>query len=222
MVKRYIYADEAGCFEFSRKQNASKYFIVCAVSLDDPSVGHKLLELRRELIWSGQQVGSYFHCSEDRQAVRDRVFACMGELDFKVYAQIMEKSKAQPHLRNTKERFYKYGWFYLFKWVATRIVSRDSELMVTAASLGNKREQVAFTEAVKDAINQTVPIRREQWVTDFPQAASEPCLQIADYCAWALQRKWESGKRDVRSFDLIKDKVAYEYDFFQRGTEHHY
>jgi hypothetical protein len=26
---------------------------------------------------------------------------------------------------------------------------------------------------------------------------SDPCLQVADYCTWAIQRKWERG--DERS-----------------------
>jgi hypothetical protein len=222
MVKRFVYADEAGCFEFSKKQNVSRYFIVCVISLDDPSIGNKLLDLRRDLVWSGQQLGQYFHCCKDRPAIREHVFKLISDLDFRVYAQIMEKSKAQPKIRRTKDRFYQYGWFYLFKYVAKRIVSRDTHLMVTAASLGSKAEQVTFTDAVKDAIAQTVPIKRSQWVTDFPQASADPCLQIADYCAWAIQRKWESGGKDTHFYQAISGKVVYEYDFFQRGTEHFY
>jgi hypothetical protein len=222
MVKRYVYADEAGCFEFSRKPNVSKYFIVCAISLDDPSTGNKLLDLRRELVWGGQQLGQYFHCCKDRPAIRERVFDLLAGLDFGIYAQVMEKSKAQPHIRNSKARFYKHGWFFLFKHVAPKLVSKDSHLMVTAASLGSKGEQTAFTEAVNDAIQQTVPIKREQWVTDFPQAAADPCLQIADYCAWALQRKWESGGRDLKSYAAIQPKIKHEYDFWRHGTHHFY
>jgi hypothetical protein len=222
MVQSYVYADEAGCFEFSRKPNVSKYFIVCAISLDDPTIGNKLLDLRRELVWSGQQLGSYFHCCKDRPAIREKVFDLISRMELRIFAQVMEKSKAQPKIRPTKQRFYKYGWFYLFKHVAPQIVAKGSNLMVTAASLGSKKEQTDFTDAVKDALQQTVPIRRAQWVTDFPQAAADPCLQIADYCAWAIQRKWESGGKDLNSYNVIKDKMKHEFDFWRHGTHHYY
>jgi hypothetical protein len=45
-------------------------------------------------------------------------------------------------------------------------------------------------------------------------------LQVADYCAWAIMRKWERG--DTRSYDMIKDRVTYEYDVWEKGTDHHY
>ena len=58
------------------------------------------------------------------------------------------------------------------------------------------------------------------WKADFMPAASDPCLQVADYCAWAVMKKWERG--DNRSFDLIKDRVTYEYDLFRTGKDHYY
>jgi hypothetical protein len=37
---------------------------------------------------------------------------------------------------------------------------------------------------------------------------SEPCLVVADYCTWAIQRKWE--RDDQRSHELIAGKIASE------------
>lgn len=44
--------------------------------------------------------------------------------------------------------------------------------------------------------------------------------QIADYCSWAIQRKWESG--DQRSYDLIRDKIRSEFDAFSTGSMYYY
>jgi hypothetical protein len=38
--------------------------------------------------------------------------------------------------------------------------------------------------------------------------ASDPCLWAADYCTWAIQRKWE--RRDERAYELIAAAVASE------------
>lgn len=75
--------------------------------------------------------------------------------------------------------------------------------------------------AVNDVVQQT--IRRNQWTTVFAPAQTDPCLQIADYCTWAIQRKWESvNQRDDRSYKLIKDKIDYEFDFWEKGRTKYY
>ena len=44
--------------------------------------------------------------------------------------------------------------------------------------------------------------------------------QIADYCCWAIYRKWEKG--DLRSHDLIKNKIRSEFDMFAKGNIKYY
>src|SRR5688500_1461272 len=62
-------------------------------------------------------------------------------------------------------------------------------------------------DAVQDVIRQVSPttnFRTASW-----NAHSEPCLQVADYCCWALSRKWEKG--DDRSYALIQHKIRSEF-----------
>jgi len=220
MPNKFIFADEAGCFTFTRDQNVSKYFILCTIVMDDCAVGTQLLDLRRRLAWEGFELGEYFHATTDKQAVRDEVYKVITNSPFSIQATIMEKSKAQPQVRKTKPRFYQYGYFYHFKFGATRQLDSKSEALVTTASLGTRKERVAFEGAVADVMYQTQRIK--DWKTDFMPCHADPCLQVADYCAWAIQRKWESGGKDVRSFDLIKGRITYEYDLWEKGTKHHY
>jgi hypothetical protein len=220
LMRRYLFADEAGDFAFARTQKASKYLIIGVISLDSCDCGAALLDLRRQLIWDRQPIRQYFHASEDKQPVRDAVFAFIQQVDFHFYATIMEKSKAQPQVRESNERFYQYGWYYLLKFVAPRVMRGVTELMVTAASIGTKKGQAVFTAGVNDVLAQTCRLPRDKWATAFHPAQTDPCLQIADYCIWALQRKWESG--DTRSYDLISRKVDYEYDLWAHGSRHYY
>ena len=110
-MSQFVFADEAGCFTFERKQNVSQYFIICTITTSDLEVGRALQELRRRLIWENQVVGDYFHATEDAQSIRDAVFKTLLQHDFKVQATILEKSKAQPEIRETRARFYRYPWF---------------------------------------------------------------------------------------------------------------
>lgn len=213
-----MFADESGDLVFQRTPNASKYFILTTVTTDDCTVGVAMHDLRRELAWSGLALESEFHATTDDQAIRDRVFASLAGHQFRVDTTILEKSKSQPHLRSSDLRFYQYAWFFHFKHIARRVAMSHDELLVVAASYGTKRLRNAFYEAVRDVVSQFTPTlkyRVASWSAD-----SEPCLQVADYCSWAIQRKWE--RADPRSHVLIQAKVCTEFDVFKTGSTHYY
>lgn len=219
MPRRFVFADEAGCFTFSRGPNISRYYIVCTVTMPSCDIAHELLQLRRDLTWKKQPVANFFHASTDKQVIRDAVYELLKGHTFRVQATIMEKSKALPRIRPTKHRFYQYGWLYHFKHsLAQHLNNPEDEYLITTASVGTKKGQAVFTNAVNDVVQQH--LKRENWRTSFLPCSNDPCLQVADYCTWAIQRKWERG--DTKSYDLIKDRITYEFDLWAHGTQHHY
>jgi hypothetical protein len=88
-------------------------------------VGDALVALRRDLAWKAAPIGDYFHASEDKQAIRDAVFDTMMSHHFLIYATIMEKSKAQPQVRASRARFYKYSWYFNLDTAWQKILSQD-------------------------------------------------------------------------------------------------
>jgi len=216
-MDRYVFADEAGNFDFSSASHASRYFILCTVSAEHCQAGDKLLDLRRDLGWKGLHLDRVFHASEDPQAIRDEVYALLATLDFRVDATIFEKRKALPRLRDPQQ-FYKLAWYLHFKYVAPRILEPSDRLFVMAASLGVKKKRGAFHEAVDDVVRQVARCASHR--VAFWPADSDPCLQVADYCTWAIQRRWE--RDDSRSHALIADKIESEFDVWQIGATAHY
>jgi hypothetical protein len=213
MARIFVFADEAGNFDFSGGRGASRYFILTTVALEDCSVGDALLALRRQLAWEGvEQATVDFHATEELQAVRDRVFALLGGLDFRVDVSIFNKAKVTPHLQADQSRFYKQAWFLHFKYVVRQIANTDDEMLVITAALGTKNLRAKFKAAVEDVVYQvapTIPARVAQWA-----GASDPCLWLADWCCWAVQRKWE--RSDHRSHAFISSKIKSEFEFFNR------
>ncbi|HVH51423.1 MAG TPA: DUF3800 domain-containing protein [Gaiellaceae bacterium] len=216
MADKYVFADEAGNFDFSSRHGATRYFVLSTVTVDDPSVGNELLALRRTLAWEGVNLDRAFHATTEQQVVRDRVYDLLADQDFRVDATIFEKRKALPRLHE-EERFYQMVWWLHFKFVAPQILSAGDRLLVTAASLGTKKKRADFHNAVRRVAQQVVSV--EHQVAFWPHE-SDPCLQVADYCTWAIQRKWESG--DDRSHVLIADKIASEFDVWQIGETTYY
>ena len=219
MPRLHVFADEAGTFNFRLGPNISRYFIVCTAVTPNCDSANDLLALKRELAWEQRPIGEYFHATTDKRAIRERVYAAILAHDFTVQATIMEKRKADPKIRPTEARFYQYGWFYHFLYGMPEPLAACTELHVTAASIGTKKGQVAFTDAVRDVINQTAG-RKRRTRTSFWPCATDPCLQLADYCTWAIQRKWETG--ETWAYDLIRPRITYEYDMFRKGTKTYY
>lgn len=218
MPRRFIFTDEAGDFAFKHGNNASKYFIVCSVTLESCDPGETLLRLRRQLTWDQKPLNDYFHATYDKQEVRDAVFEAIRQDKFRVDATILEKSKAMPHIRASENKFYKYAWWYHFKHIGPQIAYRADELHINTASIGTKKGQALYTAAVNDVVQQV--LKGVKWVTTFTPASCDPCLQIADYCTWAIQRKWERG--DERSYALIQQRLATEFNLWRSGTKHYY
>lgn len=212
----YAFADEAGNFDFSDGRGASRYFVLCTVMSEHCEIGDSLLALRRDLGWRGQHLDRVFHATEDPQAVRDEVFALLVDMDCWVDATILEKRKAQPHLRE-EASLYKMAWYLHFKHLAWTMGSSD-RVFVAASSLGTKKARGALHTAVDDVVLQLSPCDSHR--VAFWPAESDPCLQVADYCTWAIQRKWE--RADSRSHALIASKIRSEFDAWERGTTIYY
>src|SRR5262245_19523560 len=108
MARVHVYGDEAGNFDFSKNKGASKFFILTTVRLENHDISAELLDLRRDLAWSGVTLPGAFHATTDKQAVRNQVYDVLARHDFRIDATILEKAKAQPQTRPSDLRFYKY------------------------------------------------------------------------------------------------------------------
>ncbi len=217
-MQKYIYADESGNFDFSRQRGASRYFILATVALEDQSPVNRLYDLRRELAWQGFEITEGFHATDDRQLVRDAVFEIIRTSDLRIDATVLYKPKADPKFWRDELAFYELAWFYHMKHVVPQVTAIDDQLLVIAASIGTKRKRRSFQQAISNVTIRVAPERQLQCVVW--SAVSDMCLQVSDYCAWAIQRKWESG--DSRSYDLIKSNVNREFDLFAGGNLEYY
>lgn len=218
MADRFVFADEAGCFKFHKKKGASKYFMLCTITLDACAMSSDLLSVKRRLVAEGDTKRNKLHATTDSKDVRNQVYEILKAEEFSIDCTILEKTKAQPQTRRDEPTFYKYAWFYHFKSVGPRVCSQGRKTLITAASIDNKKMRGAFVNSVNNVAQQIVP--RDQWEVSFIETSHDPCLWAADYCAWAIQRKWEM--EDDTYYTLIKNKIATEYDLWRVGTKHYY
>lgn len=209
LAVRYLFLDESGNFDFSSK--GTRYFTLTTVTLDDCQVGSDLIQLRRDLARQDIDLFEQFHASEDRQAIRDRVFASICRHKLRIDVTILDKSLADEHLQKDPDRFYRLAVYMHLRYLIPELLVEADELLIVCAALGTKRQMQAHLDhlryVIHDVSSVQIPVRAALWMS-----ATEPCLQVADYCCWAVHRKWERG--DLRSYDLIAGCIATEYELF--------
>lgn len=215
----YIFLDEGGEFNFAPK--GSRYFTMTGVSLVRPFPAYaQMIALKYALIERGMDI-EYFHATEDEQVVRDQVFEIIGgSLNLiRVDSLIVEKSKTNPVLRDV-EHFYPRMLGYLLRHVLSFSPTMEAdEVLVVTDRLPVNRKKAAVEKAIKMTLSRELPATRRYRLFHH-SSASCMGLQVADYCNWAIFRKWERG--DARSYSLIENAVKSEFDIFKTGTMHYY
>ncbi len=219
----YVFGDEAGDLAFKppAPPGISRYFIIGTVAMEDCSIATALTELRREFAWNGLHLDE-FHATADKQKVRDRVFDIIAQHELRFDATILDKRKAYPYTYDDPLYFYKLAWYMHFKDLAPAIADAKDELLVVASALQIKRKKTTTKAAVHKAVTEVVDQVSPTVVCHcaFTPAKTDPCLQVADYMTWAVQRMFE--RSDRRSYDLIESKIGSIYQPFIHGSKYFY
>jgi len=155
----------------------------------------------------------YFHASENAQAVRNRVFDIIERnlAGVRVDSIIVEKQKVDAALR-AEEQFYPQVLGNLLRAIlAQHPLSEFKEVIVFTDSLPVQRKRSAIEKGVKTTLAAMLPAEVRYRVA----SKSNLDLQIADYCTWAIYRKWAG--QDARSFERIRAAVRSEWDVLKAG-----
>jgi len=215
----YIFLDEGGNFDFSN--TGTKYFTLTSLSKERPFETYEsLCELKYNLIELGVEI-EYFRASEDKQAVRNSVFDIINShLDqTRIDSLIVEKRKTHPSLQE-EERFYPEMIGYLLPYVVNGYDLRLFEkVIVFTDTIPVQRKKKAVEKSIKKVLAHKLPAGVTYYI--FHHASkSNYDLQFADYCNWAIYRKWES--QDLRSYEIIARVIKSEFNIFKAGTRDYY
>ncbi len=215
----YIFLDEGGNLDFSR--GGTKYFTLSSISLQRPFLlDPKLHNLKFDILECGLDL-ERFHAAEDRQAVRDLVFKVIQShlTTFRLDTLIVEKVKTGPALQPV-EFFYPRMLGYLLRHIIRQVSWQTlDEVIVITDTLPVAKKRDAIQKGIKQTLARMLPSGVKHRVLHHASQSSMG-LQVADYCNWAIYRKWEKG--DSRSYVLIQKALRSEYDIFEKGTTCYY
>ena len=109
--------------------------------------------------------------------------------------------------------------YFLRHILNARDLSRYKEVLVVTARLKSGRRSKEFEAVVKTTLSEMLPAD-VRWRILHHSSDCNFDLQIADYCSWAIFRKWNNG--DTRSYTLIASSIRKEFDIFWRGDQYYY
>jgi hypothetical protein len=227
----FIFLDESGNLDFS--ENGTRYFSMTALCTFDPAEGRDaLMHLHYSLIDAGHRL-ECFHATQDKQAIRDKVFESLAVMPdkFHIHTIIAEKSKAHPSFYNkwilkkgqkvavkNASRFYDLICRTLLKFIFASPRYRGAKrIAVVLSSIFTNAESQAIEGTLKSYLREHTKL---PFTIFFKSNKADINCQIADYCGWAVFIKWE--RQELRSYNLIANRLHSEFEIFRLGNIHHY
>lgn len=219
METLYIFLDEGGNFDFSR--TGTVYFTLTSIVRKRPFRLNSLLDdYKYDLLEYGFDQ-EYFHCSEDNRRIRENVFERIVKMlhGFRIDSLIVEKCKTGPALRDERH-FYPKMLGYLLRHVLIKEMGTNvKEVIVVTDTLPTKKKLRAVEKSVKQTLAKMLPESIPYRVLHHA-SKSHYGLQIADYCNWAIYRKW--SKNDSLYYELLEPAIRSEFDIFKSGETKYY
>jgi hypothetical protein len=208
----YIFLDEGGNFDFSPQ--GSRFFSISCVTTQRPFSFNRLIDSYKYECLEYGLPQEYFHCSEDNPHVRKRVFKIINESlnDFHIDSLIVEKSKT-PNLLREEKTFYSTMLGHLLRDVINAQEKNSlQEIIVITDTLPINKKRHAVEKSIKKILTEMLPNDVRYRVLHHASRAHIG-LQIADYCNWAIFRKWE--RNDLDYYKQIKPALKSEYNIFE-------
>lgn len=215
----YLFLDEGGNFDFS-STGTCYYTFTCVAMQREFNVCHELSSYKYDVIEYGKDIDR-FHCTDDNPHVRRRVFKIIqNHLEaLKIDNVTVRKCKTGPALQEPSQ-FYARMLGYLIRHVLEQYdLSRIEEVIVITDNLPLKKQRASFKKAIKVTLAKMLPDGANYRVLHHP-SGSHYGLQVADYCNWAIQRKWETG--DDTHHQTIRPAIRSEFNIFRTGTRKYY
>lgn len=205
MSTLHLHLDESGDLNFSPR--GSRYYLFAAVWTYNPlPLAIQLQLLRFRLLKQGSNIEK-FHASSDHRRIRQLVISKMlSSSDWKFAAVVVQKNRVPPKDREHLGSFY------------SRFATMPLSLVLRGPIREHAHNVLVYTDRFPEQCNRELTEKaikiacRAELPSGFPfhvyhhASASNLWLQIADYCAYAIARKWEKG--DLSLYTLLQRHLA--------------
>ena len=202
----YLFLDESGNMDFGL--NGTRYFVLTSVAMTRPFSCFDSLDSYKYYCIEYGLPGEYFHCAEDNRHVRARVFGIIKDrlASLRIDTLIVEKGIIPLDLREARP-FYSAMLGRLLSGVIPVEASSGGEVIVITDTIPLAKRRQAVERATRSTLSRQLPTGAKYRLLHH-QSRSHYGLQVADYCSWAVYRKWQAGEN--LWFDLLRPAIRSE------------
>jgi hypothetical protein len=197
--------DESGNLDFSPR--GSRYYIFAVVWTYDPApLAADLCALRFSLIKQGHDIkDGGFHAVYDPQPRRNVVLAAMtARTTWNFAAIVIDKPRVNPVLYAPADFYPKFASMVLRFVFRGRVKAGTTSAVIYTDTLPFPKKQAKAVEVtIKSSCRSCLHI---PFQICHHRSESNAWLQAADYCSWAVCRKWELG--DVQPYGRLRPRLA--------------
>lgn len=201
----HVFIDEAGDPGFTDRVNIKPYLIFCAIWTYQPRfLSDRLTALRFKLLKDGENLYQ-FHAADDHAERRDRVIETITAYrDWNFVACVIDKPRVNPLEQPISILYPKYLGIPLRYILREKLKPTTKLIVICQDNLPGKRDHTATVAALKKELaRETSPHVRYHLY--YHPIVSNAGLQVADYCAYALRRKYEDGNSDY--YDRLRQHL---------------
>ena len=201
----HIHLDESGNLDFS--PTGSRYYIFAVAWTYDPApLAADLLALRFNLIKQGHDLNhGGFHAVYDPQPRRDIVLTRLtNHASWNFASIVIEKRRVNPVLYMPSDFYPKFASMVLRFVLRGRIKAGTALAVIYTDTLPFPKKQAKAVEVtIKSSCRSSLHV---PFHICNHRLESNCWLQVADYCSWAVCRKWEHG--DTAAYNRLVPRLA--------------
>lgn len=193
----YVYIDESG----DLGKYGSKYFTVAAVIVEDQQILKRIIKKvrQRKLKKTIKQLPELKANNSDR-LTREAVLNYVKKANCSIFAIVVEKDHIMNHLFEIKNKLYNYLCGILME----KIIIPSNKLVII---IDKKHTNTLMREDFNSYIKNKLSLRESKLEIEIHHKESFSLneLQVVDFIAWSINRKFNSN--DDYYYKFIEEKI---------------
>jgi hypothetical protein len=199
---KYAYLDESG----DLGKRGSKFFVVAAILVEHPKILSRIMKrLRSRKLKKKLKQLPEIKASKSDKRIREFVLNRLRNTNCEIYAVVVEKTKIYDYLYDVKDKLYNYLCGKLIGCLGLKA----GKLIITIDKKHtNTLLRQDFDRYIKRKLS-TLSGNLKVEIYHKPSFSLNE-LQVADFVAWSIHRKFNLG--DDSYFKIIENKIVNKKD----------
>ncbi len=199
---KYVFIDESG----DLGKQGCRYFIIVALITNKPKPIYQIIKrIRRRRLKKTMLEQPEIKANSSDNYIRNLVLRKVSEAECNIIVLVVRKEKIFDRLMAAQNKLYNYLCGILLK----NITSKDE---VVSIIIDRKYNNRLLSKDFDNYIRHDLEYRHINAVVEQTMSHNNNGLQVVDFVAWAIYRKYNVG--DSQYYEIIEGKITNKSNMF--------